>query len=249
MKERVFYVINLDKQRIGVLSLFLFALFFSIFFLGVSIGKGRMEEANASYIPRKSTPTEETNLTTEKSLNAAATSTETNKSGETAVSLNQEIPMADVGSGTTNPYFAETSTAKDEEEEKKQTQIIDLTKSKEKQTKSLKSEQKLKNLAPNLTTKKNKETNVSKKTDLKQFSIQLGAYSNREVAENFVSKIKNENKGKLKQNPFIVVKNGYYVVQLGKSPNKDLLQNTLKNLNAPKEVKKQAMIIGHSPLF
>lgn len=41
MKERVFYVINLDKQRIAVLSLFFTGLLFSFFFLGLSIGKGK----------------------------------------------------------------------------------------------------------------------------------------------------------------------------------------------------------------
>ncbi|TGK15599.1 SPOR domain-containing protein [Leptospira fluminis] len=46
MKEKVFYVINLDNKRIALLSMFLIALLFSFFFLGVSIGrkKGHVQE-------------------------------------------------------------------------------------------------------------------------------------------------------------------------------------------------------------
>ena len=39
MKERVFYVINLDNRRIITLGLFLVALLSSLFFLGLSVGK------------------------------------------------------------------------------------------------------------------------------------------------------------------------------------------------------------------
>lgn len=41
MKEKVFYVINLDNKRITLLSAFLIGLLFSFFFLGVSIGRKR----------------------------------------------------------------------------------------------------------------------------------------------------------------------------------------------------------------
>lgn len=41
MKEKIFYVINLDNKRILILSAFLIGLFFSFFFLGVSVGKKR----------------------------------------------------------------------------------------------------------------------------------------------------------------------------------------------------------------
>ncbi|AYV55297.1 SPOR domain-containing protein [Leptospira kmetyi] len=41
MKEKIFYVINLDNKRILILSIFLIGLLFSFFFLGVSVGKKR----------------------------------------------------------------------------------------------------------------------------------------------------------------------------------------------------------------
>ncbi|EMY78350.1 sporulation and cell division repeat protein [Leptospira weilii serovar Ranarum str. ICFT] len=39
MKEKIFYVINLDNKRILILSMFLIGLLCSFFFLGVSVGK------------------------------------------------------------------------------------------------------------------------------------------------------------------------------------------------------------------
>ncbi|PKA24784.1 cell division protein, partial [Leptospira sp. mixed culture ATI2-C-A1] len=89
MKERVFYVINLDKQRIGVLSLFLFALFFSIFFLGVSVGRGKQEEAQS--LQKKTEETQAKPELTESTIPAPVTANgvDTNLGTNAASSLVQ----------------------------------------------------------------------------------------------------------------------------------------------------------------
>ncbi|TGM23303.1 SPOR domain-containing protein [Leptospira meyeri] len=259
MKERVFYVINLDKQRIGVLSLFLFALFFSIFFLGVSVGRGKQEEAQS--LQKKTEETQAKPELTESTIPApvATNGTDANLGTNAASSLvqgtktkeqtiaSQEIPMADVGN---HPYFVETSTAKDEEEEKKQ-QIVDLTKRREKQVVSAK-EERFKNLAPTSKASKSQklssQTTVANKTDGKQFTIQLAAFTSRQSAETFLSQLKADNHGKLPAKSFIVVKNGFFVVQMGKSKDKGSLSKVLSKTSMPKEIKSKAMVVSYQPL-
>ncbi|MCW7462367.1 SPOR domain-containing protein [Leptospira limi] len=266
MKERVFYVINLDKQRIGVLSLFLFALFFSIFFLGVSVGKGKTEESHTSIKPSLTATNPETSDTNLPSPDSLA------KKGEETPNLNQqgtqvasslvqgtkpkesvssqEIPMADIGN---HPYYIETSTAKDEEEERKQ-QVVDLTKSKEQRNVTVAKEEKLKNIS-HVSKGKEKPNHVSsnlpksvKSNDVKYLTIQLAAFTNRKSAETFLSQLQADNQGKLKSKSFIVVKNGFFVVQLGKSKDRDSLLKTLSKTNMPKEIKAKAMVIQYQPL-
>ncbi len=250
MKERVFYVVNLDKQRIGILSLFLFALFFSFFFLGVSVGKGRSEVQSTS-----------PNGNTSVSLNKAQADVNSINSSEDSIPLpktqNMEVPMADISSASqnqsgvstqaniTNPYYAETSTAKDEEEEKK-AQVIDLTKptSVTKKTETKQSFVALKNQSPSkpkITQKKEVATNVSSQGPL--YTIQLGAFSTRESAENLVSKVNAE---KSKSKAFIVYKTGLFVVQMGKSHDKETLSKQLNRLKS--EFRSKAMIVSFIPL-
>ncbi|TGK86925.1 SPOR domain-containing protein [Leptospira noumeaensis] len=259
MKERVFYVINLDKQRIGVLSLFLFALFFSIFFLGVSIGKGKTEEnlARAQVLETQQPNTEVTDKSipaptgsngTETTIgqNAASSLTQGTKAKE-QTNLSQEIPMADVGNP---PYFVETSTAKDEEDEKKQ-QVVDLTKRAEKRVVSNRTES-FKNLAPTSkqtkSAKSNHQVSTSSKPEGKQFTIQLAAFTNRVSAETFLSQLRADNHGKLPAKSFIVVKNGFFVVQMGKSKDKESLSKVLSKTSMPKEIKSKAMVVSYQPL-
>lgn len=266
MKERVFYVINLDKQRIGVLSLFLFALFFSIFFLGVSVGKGKSEETQNRGIPSPNQvqmetaganlpsadgtqkKPEESSASESQGAQVASSLVQGTKPKETISS--QEIPMADIGN---HPYYMETSTAKDEEEERKQ-QVVDLTKSKEQGSTYVPKEEKLKNISHVSKPKeKSKQSShvVSKSisgNEGKQYTIQLAAFTNRKSAETFLSQLQSDNQGKLKAKSFIMVKNGYFVVQLGKSKDKDSLQRILSKTVMPKEIKAKAMIIQYQPL-
>ncbi|TGM48291.1 SPOR domain-containing protein [Leptospira biflexa] len=265
MKERVFYVINLDKQRIGVLSLFLFALFFSIFFLGVSVGKGKTEETQSL----QKTPTvslnpetNETNLPSPEAMVKKGEESTVSQSQGTQVASSlvqgtkpkesvssQEIPMADIGN---HPYYLETSTAKDEEERKQQ--IVDLTKSKEHRTNYVAKEEKLKNISSGSKSKLKKKqgiASVSKSVSQKEgnyLTIQLAAFTNRKSAETFLSQLLSDNQGTLKSKAFIMVKNGYFVVQLGKSKDKDSLQKILSKTVMPKEIKTKAMIIQYQPL-
>ncbi len=236
MKERVFYVINLDKQRIGILSLFLFALFFSFFFLGVSVGKGRTEQ-----IAPLATPQAE--------MEVSKTDTPSAQIEEGIPQPKQtpvlEVPMADVQPTQTNPYYAESSTAKDEEEEKK-SQVIDLTKpaSVTKKTETKQSFVALKNQSPSkpkTAQKKEVATNVSSQGPL--YTIQLGAFSTRESAENLVSKVNSE---KSKSKAFIVYKTGLFVVQMGKSHDKESLSKQLNRLKS--EFRSKAMVVSFIPL-
>lgn len=255
MKERVFYVINLDKQRIGVLSLFLFALFFSIFFLGVSVGKGRGEVTKPILPAEGRASVQEVGNDTNQlqpSEQKISESVEPNKE-VSSVSVNltgtNEIPMADVGN---SKYYAESSTAKDEEEARKT--VVDLTKPKEKvQITSTKTEVKVANITSEKRTLK-KQNHAKENSEWKEnpvgnlYTIQLGAFSTRTSAEKFLSSVNTENKLSAKSKAFIVVKNGYFVVQMGKTTNKESLNKQLSKLKLPKEVKSKALIVGYSPL-
>ncbi|TGK53915.1 SPOR domain-containing protein [Leptospira kanakyensis] len=259
MKERVFYVINLDKQRIGVLSLFLFALFFSIFFLGVSVGKGKTEEnltrAKAMETQPTNTEVTEQSIPAPTAVNGSDTAVGTNAASsfvqgtktKEQTNLSQEIPMADIGN---NPYFVETSTAKDEEEEKKQ-QVVDLTKRVEKRVVSNKTES-FKNLPQTSkqtkTAKSNQQVVTSSKQEGKQFTVQLAAFTSRQSAETFLSQLKSDNHGKLPAKTFIVVKNEFFVVQMGKSKDKGSLSKALSKTSMPKEIKSKAMVVSYQPL-
>lgn len=266
MKERVFYVINLDKQRIGVLSLFLFALFFSIFFLGVSVGKGRTIEQKPGNQTTGDSVSQlgsvEGNQTLDKDSKTPSSEIESGTSNNSKVSGNpnlsanltqqnnlqsNEIPMADVGNAK---LYAESSTQKDEEEERKN--IVDLTKSSEsKQTKG-RIEHKFKNLAPS--PKRSTQTSVSKAVSSSSnsvgnlYTIQLGAFATKASAEKFLTQVNLDNKNLTKLKAFIIVKNGYFVVQIGKTSNKDSLTKQLSKLKLSKEVKSKALIVGYSPL-
>ncbi|GBF49382.1 sporulation and cell division repeat protein [Leptospira ryugenii] len=242
MKERVFYVINLDKQRIGILSLFLFALFFSVFFLGVSVGKGR-QEISASTLP----PQENVELPKQENL-ALASQNQTNRTEEMVVSnpksnVSMEVPLADVNQGqtNTNPYYAETSTAKDEEEEAK-SHVIDLNKQSvsRKETSHKKKEVALKNVAP----KKEKKA-IAPEAEAKQklYTLQLGAFGQREAAESLLTKV---NQSSTKAKAFIVFKNGYFVVQMGKTSDKDSLKKIQQKL--PLDVRGKSMVVSFIPL-
>ncbi|EOQ95253.1 sporulation and cell division repeat protein [Leptospira wolbachii serovar Codice str. CDC] len=260
MKERVFYVINLDKQRIGVLSLFLFALFFSIFFLGVSVGKGKQEEMATREKLLEQTPkspeSTDSSIPSPTATNVAEAAAGTNAASsliqgtkvKDQTNLGGEIPMADVGN---HPYFVETSTAKDEEEEKKQ-QIVDLTKRSEKRVSSNKQEERFRNLAPtskhSKSQKNSSQMGSAPKSEGKQFTIQLAALTSRQSAETFLSQLKADNHGKLAAKSFIVVKNGFFVVQMGKSKDKSSLTKVLSKTSMPKEIKSKAMVVSYQPL-
>ncbi|MDZ4726578.1 MAG: SPOR domain-containing protein [Leptospira sp.] len=240
MKERVFYIINLDKQRIGVLSLFLFALFFSFFFLGVSVGKGRTEVINQTQ-----SVTKQEEVITNSQISLAQANPSLTNADETIPlpkSNGMEIPMADLQPGNTNPNFAESSTAKDEEEEKK-AQVLDLTKQiplpKKETTK--RKEVAFKNLSTT------KEKKISKKNQIqssdKLYTVQLGAFGTRESSETFLAKV---NEAKPKSKPFIIYKNGFFVVQIGKSSDKDQLKKMISKL--PSDTRSKAMVVSFIPL-
>lgn len=260
MKERVFYVINLDKQRIGVLSLFLFALFFSIFFLGVSVGKGKQEDTITRAKSAEPTPAgpelTDGSIPSPTAANVADAAVGTNAASSLVqgtktkeqTNLGAEIPMADVGN---HPYFVETSTAKDEEEERKQ-QVVDLTKRTEKKVSTTKGEERTKNLVSTSKHSKSQKTSSqmgsATKSEGKQFTIQLAAFASRQSAETFLSQLKADNHGKLAAKSFIVVKNGFFVVQMGKSKDKSSLTKVLSKTSMPKEIKSKAMVVSYQPL-
>jgi cell division protein FtsN len=244
MKERVFYVVNLDKQRIGILSLFLFALFFSFFFLGVSVGKGRTDSP--------AQPQTAVTLTPE----ITKADSQIQNSEETIPlpkSQAMEVPMADIASipgstgsvstqaNITNPYYAESSTTKDEEEERK-AQVVDLTKPLTivKKTETKRKEVALRNQSP---IKEKRSIRKEAASNEKLYTIQLGAFGTRESAESFVKKVNHE---KPKSKAFIIYKNGFFVVQLGKSAHKEDLQKLVSKLRP--ETKSKAMIVSFIPL-
>ncbi len=234
MKERVFYVINLDKQRMGVLALFFGALLFSFFFLGVSIGKGKSEFQNAEKISLASPSLEGTEE-------------------PSAKDTTEMIPLAE---GPLNPVSdtTELTVNREEEEVSKKVQIIDLTKSAQNTKRELamrnqsplreiplsKSELKKEESVKPIAHKQATEPNLAKKSKSNSFTYQLGSFSTKTAAESFSSQLRKRGIASK-----IVSKGTNFAVILGKSSDKDSLRKVLDDSKLLPNEKEKAFLISY----
>ncbi|WCL50900.1 SPOR domain-containing protein [Leptospira sp. GIMC2001] len=85
---------------------------------------------------------------------------------------------------------------------------------------------------------------VSSKTDTKsgKYTIQLAAFSQKSMADNYKVKVAADNK-KLGQKAFVTKKKNLYLVRIGQSSNMDELKNLISKLNVSSAIKKQAIVV------
>lgn len=217
MKEKVFYIVNLDKKRISILSLFLVGLLFSFFFLGVSIGKGNAMAKNRF----ESFPMEEKNEITQ--------SQEDKSEEKEAVTFANKAP--DEISGENAPP--------------KESEIIDLEAPGENVSRQEALHQE--KPAPNLQKKtpKKVESKVVTGQSVGNYTIQLAAFTTLADAEFYIKKIIKDNPN-LRSKPYSKKSGKFFLVRLGASNDQNELKNLLKNLKIDDKIKNQALIVKNS---
>ncbi|TGK06596.1 SPOR domain-containing protein [Leptospira semungkisensis] len=215
MKEKVFYVINLDNKRITLLSLFLVGLLFSFFFLGVSVGRkrGQVQDDLTLNSNRESLQAMSSSSVTQ-NLEESAKLSETKREEE--VKFRNLPPGAEVVD-----LRAEPSPTKKEEPSKIETEA------------PVSSEKKL--VRKEKEPKKSVGTphkKLSHKVD-KDFFVQVAAFKTKEKADELKSSL--GGKSYVKK-----TKNGYFTVRLGNFPSKDDAEKSMKRL--PANLKENSLV-------
>ncbi|WP_039948279.1 SPOR domain-containing protein [Leptospira fainei] len=220
MKEKIFYVINLDNKRITLLSIFLIGLLFSFFFLGVSIGRKRgqvqedlsLNSHNNSTVALSSEPTQ--GQTPHIAANSAATQ---NGPREEEIKFRNLPPGSEIVDLRTN-----VSSTKKEDVAKIS---ADAPSEPHKEKKLVKREKESK-----------KSEVVSRKSVHKNeggFYVQIAAFKGREKADELKSSI--GGKSYVKK-----TKNGYFTVRMGNFPSREDADKSIKKL--PSNLKEKAIV-------
>ncbi|TGL60439.1 SPOR domain-containing protein [Leptospira sarikeiensis] len=217
MKEKVFYVINLDNKRITLLSLFLVGLLFSFFFLGVSVGRkrGQVQDdlaLNSSQENLSSMSSSTVNQTMEES------------SPSSGIKKEEEVKFRNLPPGAEVVELrSEVSPAKKEEPSKIEVEAP-----------SSHTEKKL--VRKEKESKKSIHTSPRKaavhKSD-NDFFVQVAAFKTKEKADELKSSL--GGKSYVKK-----TKNGYFTVRMGNFPSKEDAEKSMKKL--PGNLKENALV-------
>lgn len=265
MREKIFYVINLDKNRIGLLSLLLLGLLFSFFFLGVSVGRGNTKIAQGQITnDNKLADATQENKNTEKSSEQNALSSE---EGSTASnSENTSSNTNEKSESSLNPSSQEQSVQAPEEitlsnkapnsanSQALGSQIVDLQPNNSKpivpSENTTRQEQLYKNETKPVTsyskkTPKKSTTVVSSPTQTGIYTVQVAAFTDKSVADNYAKKINAENP-KLKVKAFVKKRGRNYLVRFGADNSKDQLRKLISLLKLDSNIKKAAIIVKNS---
>lgn len=225
MKERVFYVLNLDNRRIFTLAIFLVAMLFSFFFLGLSVGKrqGVMEAYKYDTIKPVSG-------------NVATANNPSNSTPQEIIELKNQSAIPSNGS------LNESIVTINEEQNTRlntENQEPKLTTYEQKKTNSS-DEQKKKSAKKNNHTK---SKGTVKKSD-NYYSLQVASFKNKEQAEKAVAQISDNDK--IKSEPFVEKSGSYYLVKVGKYKKRSSAKKALTTVN--KELKVNGMVVKSQSL-
>ncbi|WP_061221167.1 SPOR domain-containing protein [Leptospira borgpetersenii] len=235
MKEKIFYVINLDNKRILILSTFLIGLLFSFFFLGVSVGKKRAGDSN-----------EESLALNEFKNQKIQDSIPFSEPGQVEGNASAEIPEVNVNSPS-NANSQESVTFKNippaaEVVEFKKPEAVSTHVEKENRT-ALETLS-VKEPSDSKKTKRNegkKSKRISSKSSVESgvFSLQVAAFKEKEKADGLKKSIS----GKEKNTKAIVKKsrNGYYTVRFGSASSKKEAESFVKLL--PVKLRSGAIVV------
>ncbi|PJZ25640.1 cell division protein [Leptospira hartskeerlii] len=215
MKEKVFYVINLDNKRISLLSLFLVGLLFSFFFLGVSVGRkrGQVQDDLALNSNRESLSSSTVNQAMEES------SASSNIKKEEEVKFRNLPPGAEVVD-----LRSEVSPAKKEEPSKIEVEAPSSSIPEKKLVRKEKESKKSVHTSP-------RKAAVHKADN--DFFVQVAAFKTKEKADELKSSL--GGKSYVKK-----TKNGYFTVRMGNFPSKEDAERSMKKL--PGNLKENALV-------
>ncbi|EPG66182.1 SPOR domain-containing protein [Leptospira wolffii] len=220
MKEKVFYVINLDNKRITLLSLFLLGLLFSFFFLGVSVGRkrGQVQEDLA--------------LNSQGGLSSSSSSVSQNMEESVRISENkreEEVKFRNLPPGAeVVDLNSEVSPAKKEEPSKIE---VDAPSHSSSEKKIVRREKEPKKSVSVASKKVSHPRKVEKSDD--DFFVQVAAFKTKEKADELKSSL--GGKSYVKK-----TKNGYFTVRMGNFPSKDEAEKSMKRL--PSNLKDKALV-------
>ncbi|TGL76437.1 SPOR domain-containing protein [Leptospira yasudae] len=235
MKEKIFYVINLDNKRILILSTFLIGLLFSFFFLGVSVGKkragGSAEETLTlndiknqevqSSIPFSEPgqiPSEGNNTVASAEIPAANVNSPSNTNAQESVTFKNIPPATEVvefkKSGTA------PSSAEKENKNAPETLSVKEPEGSKDSKKSKRNEEK----------KSKRISKSSSDEETEGFTLQVAAFKEKEKAD----ELKKSISGKEKNTKATVKRsrNGYYTVRFGSASSKKEAESLAKLLPA-----------------
>ncbi len=217
MKEKIFYVINLDNKRITLLSLFLLGLLFSFFFLGVSVGRKRGQVQDDLAL----------NTSGENLQSMSSSSVSQNMEESSRISENkreEEVKFRNLPPGAeVVDLKSDISPTKKEEPSK-----IDVEAPSHSQTeKRLVRKDKESKKSVSVPARK-----ISKKAD-HDFFVQVAAFKTKEKADELKSSL--GTKSYVKK-----TKNGYFTVRMGNFPSKDDAEKSMKRL--PANLKDSALV-------
>jgi cell division septation protein DedD len=255
MREKIFYVINLDKKRIAYLTLFLAGLLSSFFFLGVSIGKTKSQQtAQANQNTPGTSPIQtvgsdklsdsdkNTNLEDNPISQSGNTNENSPETASTEESGSGEIRLANrgtAGSGLASGAKKEIIRLDQKETGSKSIPGEDVNRQEEiyKEKPAPQISQK--------STPKSKTSDLDSRFSSGIYSIQLAAFSQKSQAESYQKKLSQENP-KYKGLVFITKKGNYYLVRVGKSNQKEDLQKLLAKLKLSDSIRKGSIIVKNS---
>ncbi|EID99636.1 SPOR domain-containing protein [Leptospira licerasiae] len=215
MKEKVFYVINLDNKRISLLSLFLVGLLFSFFFLGVSVGRkrGQVQDDLALNSNRESLSSSTVNQAMEES------------SATSAVKKEEEVKFRNLPPGAeVVDLRSEVSPSKKEEPSKIDVEAPSSSHPEKKLVRKEKESKKSIHTSP-------RKTAVHKADN--DFFVQVAAFKTKEKADELKSSL--GGKSYVKK-----TKNGYFTVRMGNFPSKEDAERSMKKL--PGNLKENALV-------
>ncbi|MEI7014672.1 SPOR domain-containing protein [Leptospira licerasiae] len=215
MKEKVFYVINLDNKRISLLSLFLVGLLFSFFFLGVSVGRkrGQVQDDLALNSNRESLSSSTVNQAMEES------------SATSAVKKEEEVKFRNLPPGAeVVDLRSEVSPSKKEEPSKIDVEAPSSSHPEKKLVRKEKESKKSILTSP-------RKTAVHKADN--DFFVQVAAFKTKEKADELKSSL--GGKSYVKK-----TKNGYFTVRMGNFPSMEDAERSMKKL--PGNLKENALV-------
>lgn len=267
MREKIFYVINLDKNRIGLLSLLLLGLLFSFFFLGVSVGRGNTKIAQGQIKnDNKLTDSTQEKKDTENSSEQNALSSEEGSTASNSENTSTIANATEKSESSLNPSSQEQSVQAPEEitlsnkapnsanSQALGSQIVDLQSNNSKlivpSENTTRQEQLYKNETKPVTsyskkTPKKSTTVVTSPSQTGIYTVQVAAFTDKSVADNYAKKINAENP-KLKVKAFVKKRGRNYLVRFGADNSKDQLRKLISLLKLDSNIKKTAIIVKNS---
>lgn len=220
MKEKVFYVINLDNKRITLLSIFLIGLLFSFFFLGVSIGRKRGQvQEDLSLNSLNNSTTAPSSEPTQEQTQHIATNSPASQNGP----REEEIKFRNLPPGSEIVDLRTNVSSTKKEEVAKISADAPTEPHKEKKLVKREKESKKSEIASRKSAHRNEGV----------FYVQIAAFKGHEKADELKSSM--GGKSYVKK-----TKNGYFTVRIGNFSTREDADKSIKKL--PSNLKEKAIV-------